>query len=57
MYGYAVMIYKGDKPPLMICTQTSCVMIYQTCGLDKKYCRKYILFCSIFWWAIRDSNP
>ena len=30
-------------------------MICQTCGLDKKCCRKCILFCSIFWWSIMDN--
>ena len=33
------------------------VMPYQACGLYKKYCRKCILFCNIFWCGRRDSNP
>ena len=33
---------------LMISTTLRAVMIYQVCDLDKKYCRKRILFCSIF---------
>ena len=48
---FRVMRYKGGIPPLIIYTALRTVMIYQSCGLDKKIPRTlFSVFFGGGWW-------
>ena len=53
MHGFAVMIYKGGLPPLMICAALRASMIYQACGLDRK---KHLLAQVPFSYILSEQN-